>query len=369
MTTPSLRARVGFIDAARTLAMAMMVLGHVCDNLLSPAGKASWFYQHYLPVRGLTGPLFFFLSGFAFVVASDHAWFEYGRPGPRLWGRLRRVATLLAVGWFLQVPRWSGPRLTRDEWGYVFRSGVLHAIALGLFVALLLIAATRSKRAFTWAAFVLAVLAVVAAPFASASRSMPAALGLFVRTQEGSLFPVVPWTAHFLFGAVAGRLHLDTSWLSSPRRLALVVGTAGVVMRATGTTWLELQPADTNDLAVWVSHPAVFLSRAGLAWSVFSGFALLLGNLASRPWLQLVASHALSVFVAHLVALYGWPGMPGLVQRIGPTLSVTEAYLLGPALFVACSLVIVGGAAVLGRLRKLGRLALARAFPAAGIDA
>jgi uncharacterized membrane protein len=140
--------RLGFIDAARSLAMAMMVTGHVCDNLLSPAGKASWFYQHYLPVRGLTAPLFFFISGFSFVIASDRAWEEYGRPGPRLWARVRRALTLLAVGWFLQVPRWSGPAYTSAEWRYLFRSGVLHSIAAGLLLSLLLIALTRSKRSF-----------------------------------------------------------------------------------------------------------------------------------------------------------------------------------------------------------------------------
>lgn len=358
------RRRVGFLDAARTLAMALMVQGHVCDNLLSPAGKATWFYQHYLTVRGLTGPLFFFVSGFAFAVASDSSWADYGRPGPRLWGRLKRVATLLAVGWFLQIPRWSGPAFTREEWRYVFRSGVLHAIALSLLVALGLIAATRTKRAFAVAAAALAVVSVAAGHLASTRPDLPLALGLLMRTQEGSLFPVTPWMTHFLLGAVAGRLYLDAPWLgASTRRLAAVVGAAGAILLSAGTIWQALVPVDVDKLAIWVSDPSVFLSRAGLAWCVFASFALLLGGLASRPWLESVASHALSVFVVHLVALYGWPGVDGLVQRLGPTLGLGRTFLVGPALFACCAAVVVAAAKGLGAAQRFARGLLGRWLP------
>jgi acyltransferase len=338
--------RVGFIDAARTLAMALMVQGHVCDNLLSPAGKASFFYKNYLTVRGVTGPLFFFVSGFAFVVASDPAWREYGRPGPRLWGRLRRVAALFAVGWFLQIPRWSGPAFTHDEWRYIFRTGVLHAIAGSLLVALALIALSRSTRVFALACGLLAAAAVTIAPIASHATSMPVALGLLVRTQEGSLFPLIPWAAHFLLGAAVARLYVDLGW--SPRKLAASVGALGSILLVAGTIWQALVPVDVNLLSVWVSDPAVFLSRAGLAWCVFSGFTLALGRVASRPWLKAIASHALSVYVVHLVALYGFPGTDGLVQRIGPTLGLGRTFLTGPLLFASCTAFVVAFSALWG---------------------
>ncbi|MBI5544882.1 MAG: DUF1624 domain-containing protein [Deltaproteobacteria bacterium] len=355
--------RLGFIDSARTLAMALMVQGHVCDNLLSASGKASELYQRHLLVRGLTGPLFFLVSGFAFVVASDSAWHEYGRPGDRLWGRLRRVALLLGVGTLLQIPRWSGPAFTRDDWVYVLRCGVLHTIAWSLLTALGLIALTRSRRAFTLAALGLAALAIAAAPLASASGTMPVALGLLIRTQEGSLFPVVPWIAHFLLGAVAARLYLDVRHLgTSPRRLALFTGSAGATLLLGGSLWQALQPVDTRLLAVWVSDPAVFLSRAGLAWCVFALFALALGRLASRPWLKAVASHALSIYVAHLVVLYGIPDHPGLVQRYGATLDLAQTYLTGPLLFVGCAIAMIALSSFAQALGTRLRAAAARVF-------
>ncbi|MGC4122210.1 MAG: heparan-alpha-glucosaminide N-acetyltransferase domain-containing protein [Myxococcales bacterium] len=366
MVEATARKRLGFVDAARTLAMALMVQGHVCDNLLSPEGKAGWLYQHHLVLRGMTGPLFFFVSGFAFVVASNPAWEEYGRPGRRLWARLKRVATLLAVGWFLQVPRWSGPAFSHAEWRYVFRCGVLHAIAIALVVALVLIAATRTRRAFTAAAFTIAVLSVVVGHLASSAPILPEAAGLFLRTQEGSLFPATPWMAHFLLGAVLARLHLDVPWLSSTKRLALFVGSAGAILLSTGRVWQAFSPVDTDNLAVWVSDPEVFLARAGMAWCAFGAFALLLDGLQSRAWLQAVASHALSIYVVHLVALYGWPGMDGLVQRFGPTLGVGPTYLTGPLLFAGCALFVVALFAAVSFVQRQGRSALGRLFPAAG---
>lgn len=360
------RRRLGFIDAARTLAMALMVQGHVCDNLLSPAGKASWVYQHHLVLRGMTGPLFFFVSGFAFVVASNPAWEEYGRPGRRLWGRLKRAATLLLVGWYLQVPRWSGPAFTRDEWRYVFRSGVLHAIAAALVVALVLIGATRSRRRFTVAAFGVAVVSVLGGFAASKASTLPVAAGLLLCTQEGSLFPVFPWMAHFLMGAVFARLHLDVPRLSSTKSLAVFVGAAGAILLSAGLVWQALRPVDIDDLAVWVSDPEVFLSRAGMAWCAFAALALALGSLQSRPWLEVVASHALSIYVVHLVGLYGWPGTDGLVQRFGPTLGVGPTYLIGPLLFVASAVVVVAFFSATSFVQRLGRLARERLFPPDG---
>jgi len=206
------------------------------------------------------------------------------------------------------------------------------------------------------------VISVLGGFAASRSSALHPAVGLFVRTQEGSLFPLFPWIAHFLLGAIVARLHLDLAWLASTRRLALVVAAAGAALLLVGWAWQGLSPVNTDDLAVWVSDPAVFLSRAGMAWCAFAVFALALGELPSRPWLKEVASHALSIYVVHLVALYGWPGTDGLVQRVGPTLGALGTYLAGPTLFIACALVVVAISSAIAQGKRLGHTAIERAI-------
>lgn len=346
--------------------MALMVQGHVCDTLMEKAAKASALYQHHLVLRGLTGPLFFFISGFVFVVACDPCWESFGVPGPLLWSKLRRVAVLLGVGTFLQVPRWSGPAYTANEWHYLLRCGVLHAIGLSLLLGVGLLVLTRRRRTlFAWAAGALALLAIAAAPFASDAPGLLAGLGLLLRTQEGSLFPLTPWCAHFLLGAALARVHLDRPGLHSLRRLGLLATVLGGILATTGFAVRSAFHVDTHVFANWVSHPAVFVSRAGLAWLCFGVLAMALGDLASRRWLARVASHALSIFVAHLVLLYGWPGVPGLVHRLGPSLSLGQTYLAGPALFAASAALAVGLWWALRRGKEALRSLSGRLSPAA----
>jgi acyltransferase len=370
------RTRLGFIDAARTLAMLLMLQGHVCDTLLASAEKASPFFQHYWFLRGLTAPLFFVLSGFALVVASDSRWDELGRPGPRLWARLRRAATLILIGYALQMPRWSNGApftFSTDEWRYVLRSGVLHCIAWSTIGAQVLIAVTGSKRAFARWSLGIAIGTLALTPWlARSSIPLPIPVAMLLRASEGSLFPLFPFIAHFFFGAALARLYLDARPIArSPRRLAAVLAGLGGTMAAASYLWAGLDPERMVVRRLLpAADPSLFLNRAGFAWLLFAATALLVGATRSPRWLKSVSSNALSVYVLHLVVLYGAPGMPGLIQRLGPTLSLPEAFAGGPLLLAFCAGVMaawdVSWAFVRARAGLLGRR-LVGARPAAAV--
>jgi uncharacterized membrane protein len=346
-TLPPARPRLAFVDAARSLAMLLMIQAHVADNLLGAAAKQTPFFQNYWLLRGITAPLFFTLSGFAFVVASDSRWSEFGRPTGRLFKRLRRVGALLAIGTVLQMPRWSGRTgtfpfdLTTEEWRYVLRAGVLHCVALSLLVAYLLIALTRSKRSFTVAAALLAVGTVVASPFiARLAGELPLPLEMLARARHGSRFPLFPYLAHFFIGATLGRLWFDLPHFArSARRLGVVLAGGGLLLAGAGLLWRFVDPTRLAAGIDWISEPSLFLSRAGYAWLIFAAAALLLGPAGSPGWLKSSSANALSVYVLHLVAIYGAPGVPGLLQRLGPTLGLADTFTLGPLLLVGCAVV------------------------------
>jgi len=337
------RSRLAFLDAARGTAMLMMVLGHVNDGLLSPAAKTGSFFEHYWAVRGLTAPLFLFVSGFAFVVASNPRWEEFRRPGPRLTKRLRRIGLLLVLGTFIQMPRWYGALFfdfTHAEWQYVLRWGVLQCVATAIICGHLLLALTRSKRGFAYAALALALAIFAATRMVTAAALpdwLPLPVRMMLRTNEGSPFPLFPWLGHFLCGAGLARLTLDRPSLGRPLRLGTMLGLIGAALLVASVALRAFQPERLLAPDYWVADPSLTMTRAGGAWCIFAGCAVLFGKLRWSPaWLMAIGARALSVYVLHLVALYGGPHLPGLVAFLGGKLPLVGGFALGPALLAAC---------------------------------
>jgi uncharacterized membrane protein len=359
------RPRVAFIDGARALAMWLMVQGHVTDHLLSAEAKATAFYNHYWAVRGVTAPLFLFVSGFAFVLASDAHWGDYLRLGPRTWARLRRVGLLLLLGTLIQMPRWKGALFfdfTEEEWKYVLRWGVLHCVGTSLAVAHLLLAATRTRKLFTVAALALALAAFLTARAVTAfPGQLPLLLRMLSRTNDGSPFPLLPWVGHFLVGAASGRLFLDLPALRrSPYRLAVALAIGGGTLLAISVGMRAFDPTRIAAPDYWVADPTLAMTRAGSAWCLVALCALALGGLARSPrWLAMVGARALSVYVLHLVVLYGVPQLPGLSERIGGTLPLWAGFGLGPVIMLGAVLAVQGYDWVVAAVRAR----LGEAFP------
>jgi uncharacterized membrane protein len=340
------RSRLAFVDGARALAMLLMLQGHSADNLLVEATRATPFFELYWKLRGVTAPLFLTLSGLALVLASEARWEEYGRPGRPLARRLWRAAALLLVGTLLQVPRWTGRApfdFTAADWRCVLRPGVLQIIALSVASAHVLIALARGRRAFAACSFALGALAFAAAPvLAQPWARLPSGLALLLTFDSGSFFPLVPWLGYFFFGLVVGRLFLDRpSHLCAPRFWAALAA-AGAALFWAGLFWDRVQPDPFVGRAHWVSAPSLFLMRMGGAWLVVAAFALALGERRSPRWLRFVSARALSIYVAHLVVLYGPPGHfeLGLIARVGASVPAGRIFLVGPLLFAVCALAV-----------------------------
>lgn len=66
---PKSNGRLAFIDLARSIAIFMMLEGHITGELLSSQYRAenSAFYQLWRQVHGYTSPLFFTISGLVFA--------------------------------------------------------------------------------------------------------------------------------------------------------------------------------------------------------------------------------------------------------------------------------------------------------------
>jgi hypothetical protein len=79
-----------------------------------------------------------------------------------------------------------------------------------------------------------------------------------------------------------------------------------------------------------------------VAFRVGEGFLVLAAMNFAPQWLSRLFAPmgrlSLWVYVLHLPVVYGWAGTPGLVERLGPTLELVPALLVGVGLLAACYL-------------------------------
>ncbi len=139
LQNPRSNGRLAFIDLARSIAIFMMLEGHITGELLSSQYRAenSAFYQLWRQVHGYTSPLFFTISGlvFAYLLTqpmSDGPIWKH----PRVKKGMKRVLELLLWGYLLQfhfknfvLCQWEGSSFNTD-WFFAFH--VLQSIAVAL---------------------------------------------------------------------------------------------------------------------------------------------------------------------------------------------------------------------------------------------
>lgn len=147
---------MSFIDLARSIAIVLMLEGHITGELLSAEYRAEngWFYQLWRQLHGYTSPLFFTISGLVFsYLLTKEQWGIAFWKNPRIKKGLKRVLELLIWGYLLQlhlrnfvVSQWEGSSFNTD-WLMAFH--VLQSIAVALFLLM----------------FVYAISAVIRIPF------------------------------------------------------------------------------------------------------------------------------------------------------------------------------------------------------------
>ena len=290
--------RALYLDAFRGLMALVMVQGHVMDTLLAPAALAERLYVWQQVLHGSTAPGFLFASGF--VVGLPPAPLSL-RAGLR---RARRLLFVLAVGYYLHLPYFSlwktlGASTAAERAVFLACDALQVIAATQLFV--LGLQAVVGRRWTTWAGF-LALAIVAATPLVWSSgiaARLPEPIAPWLDAATGSSFPVFPYSAFVLAGALAGaRLGRAPAPVRQRREV-----TSGVILLVVGAV-LALVLHGRVDF--WGASPAYVLVRLG-------GLLLLLrlveAAAATGHWsmreLALLGRETLLVYVLHLTLLFG----------------------------------------------------------------
>jgi fucose 4-O-acetylase-like acetyltransferase len=325
------RGRELYIDAFRGLMALVMVQGHVFEALLIPEARADRLYQLQVVLHGSTAPGFLFASGFvAGLPRAPLSWTAALR-------RARRLLFVWGVAYALVLPYlslWKTLAATPAETTRLLACNALHVIAFTQLLALGLQLLLR--RRWTWHAGALAALIVAATPAVWSSgvaRRLPPALGAYLDEATGSLFPVFPFAAFVLAGALAGAAmgHADAR---SRRTRGLRWGTGLVAAGALLSVLLQ------GRVPFWGPSPGYALLRlGGLVLLLIAVEAVAQGAPSWIRALSLLGHETLLVYVLHLVLLFGGVVAAGplaaLAGRLGFAGASATLVAMLPVLYVA----------------------------------
>jgi uncharacterized membrane protein len=310
----------------------VMVQGHVSEALLSAASRADPLYQLQNVFHGSTAPGFLFASGF--VAGLPRAPLS---PRAAL-RRARRLLFILGVGYAIHLPYFSlwktWLEASAAERAALFACDALQSIAVTQMLALLL-QWIFGKR-WTAAGGLLSVVVIAATPAvwtARLSEDLPQALGAYLDPATGSRFPLFPFSAFVLAGAVAGAA-IGRQEPRTRRRRALRSGLGLCGLGAVLALVLH------GRVDFWGPSPAYVILRLGGLLLLLRAVeaACLQGGPGTRA-LALVGRETLLVYVLHLCLLFGGVFGPAPLQpwagRLG--FGATALVLLGmlPVLLLA----------------------------------
>lgn len=320
-------SRVRFLDLLRFVAALQMLQGHTIAALLAPAHREGLVYRAWFFARGLTSVAFLFAAGFSFYLATAGGYARRHRSAALWSARMRRVALLLALGYALRLPlaAWTSadPSVRAAALAGFVAVDVLQCIGVSLLALQVLTWLLPTPGRLGLAAACAAVMVFALTPLGI--RALPsgplAPLLAYVSPRAGSLFPLLPWSAHVFFGVACAAWVGRTSRQRVELRLlglALVVTAAGFGLSACGV------PRPVPEQVVRLG--CVLAASAALAW--------LSGRIRTTPaWIEVLAGETLFLYAFHVVIVYGaGVGLADRVgQRLGPIAAVAAAVLVAGA--------------------------------------
>ena len=334
----------------RGVAVVVMVMGHSIDSVLSTAARATDWFRLYDGVRGFTAPIFLFVSGTAFTVATAKRWTAMLVPGAPLARRVGKLLLLFVIGYALHIPFFSLTKILHeagpDDITRFLQVDVLHCVAatmLGL-QAIVMIARTPARASVATA--IIAAVLVVVTPVVWSIDFAPVispVLSPYMNQTQISIFPLFPYAGFMMAGSVFGHALLRAREADRERAFFLRVTMIALIAVVVALI-LDLVPVSPYpDHDFWKTSPLMFIIRLGVVMLLTTGF-FFLKNLPPVVVRHLVTlgQASLLVYAVHLLVVYGSAVNSGLAQIVGHELPYYQAVAAG-ALVLAAMIVLVHG--------------------------
>jgi uncharacterized membrane protein len=338
-------SRLAYIDWMRGLACILMFQTHCYDSWLSASARQSKFFMYSQLGGTFPAPLFLFLAGISFSLATEKLWRKGLPPAKIASTTILRGAEVFGFGLLFRLQEY----VIALGWAPVsdlLRVDVLNTIGLSMMVMGVLCwivlsisrgaqaapVKVRSTLVISSTATAL-LISLLTPPLWTTWRPtwLPWPLESYIDgvhnlgAPQAWLFPIFPWTA-FAFAGLAVGFVLQSEWARTREsRIFLLAGAAGLVLVEV-SRWLDARPYQLYAIYdYWHTSPNFFLIRVGMllvilsasyGWCRWFSGRRRAGQWEFSPFIQL-GQASLLVYWVHLEFVYGrFSILPKHVQSI-----------------------------------------------------
>jgi uncharacterized membrane protein len=331
-SSPSIRMkRYAFIDWLRGWAMIIMIEVHVFNSMLVPDLKKTGWFAILNFINGLVAPAFLFISGFTFLIRNLNKRDELIKFGKFFWKQVFRILTVLGVGYVLRIPSVSlnyfWHKTTAEEWKRFIVVDVLHCIAMGLLMLLLIRLLCKNESVLKIVILSTAMLFIIPAFLiwsAHPEKVMPAAIAAYFNINLNSIFPIFPWVGFMLMGAFCAFSFIQSKKDDTVNQWARRIGVIGIIVIIVNFILFML----LSPIVPFLAQRQTNWFFIGLRLGIIMVLTLFGYTIAERPHffnriVNIAGRESLLVYWLHLVILF-WSIIGGkslvvmVQQRYGP---------------------------------------------------
>ncbi len=301
----------------------MMIQGHTIFELttVNSIHIASFPWNVWEFVRGLTAPMFLIVSGIVNVFANKRS--EDGKlPKNTIYRRFRIALMLMFIGYFLFFPADKIFHLAFIQtavWQPFLQVNVLQLIGISLLLLLLTFVLTHSNKSLGITAFSIAVLITILNPFVNLVNwfnYLPESIASYFSMEHGSVFTIFPFTGFLFYGVAFGTILKN---IESAKRLAflkkwgLIIGIAFLVIGIPLNYYINT--FNFHFVDVLKANSGMMLIRAGCVFVSISAISYLYSATSGlKSYYSLFGKRALFIYISHLIFLYGLPWFNSIGQ-------------------------------------------------------
>lgn len=338
------KKRLLFVDLMRGLAMIVMIEAHAVNSLMHPGHREIPWFGLVDFINGLVAPSFLFISGFAFLLATQRSLESLKSWRSPFWKTLGRIGLIWLIGYLLHFPsfplRTWRQGATPEQWQQFFSIDILQCIACGLLLIFILRLVVKNDRFFLAAVTLLGCAAVLPAARLyqiDLLHSLPLYLATYLTPVGTTVFPLLPWFGFMAAGVVISWFYLQAQAKGSTDRYMQRLLLAGILLVLVGLSLLLYLMNQKGLIVDKRPHVLFFAARLGCVLILLTFcFYFCRGRETLNPLIVCVGQETLMVYVLHLQILHRpvWEGksLVGLAA---------QRFNFGASLLIAAGLILL----------------------------